>query len=164
MTAPRDPPPMSHADRRRLRWAIGRRRQVSPAVESWIVALARHEGAAQVPRPMLDELGRILAHEGDIGHEGDFPDETGSERSVVIPASLLKAVYQELARLAPVRNTQPNSGAADGPVEALTSALAGGAVDTGWALSEAARVLDELTRSGWELVRAPVGPGITEPG
>ena len=102
MTAPPDPPPMSHADRRRLRWAINRRRQVSPAVESWIVALARHEGPAQVPRPMLDELGRILAHEGDIGHEGDFPDETGSARSVVVPASLLKAVYQELARLGPL--------------------------------------------------------------
>jgi hypothetical protein len=164
MTVPSDPPPMSQADRRRLRWAIGRRRQVSPAVESWIVALARHEGAAQVPRPMLDELGRILAHEGDIGHEGDFPDKTGSERSVVIPASLLKAVYQELARLAPVRNTQPSSAPGAGPVEALTSALAGSAVDTGWARSEAARVLAELARSGWQLVRAPVRPRTTEPG
>ena len=36
MTAPSDPPPMSHADRRRWRWAIGRQRQVSPAMESWI--------------------------------------------------------------------------------------------------------------------------------
>jgi len=164
MTAPSDPPPMSHADRRRLRWAINRRRQVSPAVESWIVALARHEGPAPVPRPMLDELGRILAQEGSLGHKGDFPDETGSERSVVVPASLLNAVYQELARLGPVDDTQPSSTPAAGPLEALTSALAGGAVDTGWALSEAARVLDELTRSGWQLARAPVRPGTTELG
>jgi hypothetical protein len=164
MTAPSDPPPMSHADRHRWRWAISRRRQVSPTVESWIVALARHEGPAQVPRPMLDELGRLLAHEGDLGHKGDFPDETGSERSVVVPASLLNAVYQELARLEPVGDTQPSSEPAAGPVEALTSALAGGAVETGWALSEAARVLGELARSGWQLVRAPVGPGTTELG
>jgi hypothetical protein len=77
-------------------------------VESWIVALARDEGPAQVPRPMLDELGRILAREGDLGHEGDFPDETGLERSFVVPASLLNAVYQELARLAPIGYTQPS--------------------------------------------------------
>jgi hypothetical protein len=157
MTAPPDPPPMSHADRRRLRWAINRRRQVSPAVESWIVALARHEGPAQVHRPMLDELGRILA-------EGDFPDETGLESSVVVPASLLNAVFQELARLGPAGDTQPSSAPPAGPVEALTSALAGGAVDTSWARPEAARVLAELTRSGWQLVRAPVRPGTTEPG
>ena len=161
MMAPSDPPPMPHADRHRLRWAINRRRQVSPAVESWIVALARHEGPTQVPRPMLDELGRILAHEGDIGHEGDFPDETGSERSVVVPAPLLNAVYQELARLGPAGGTRPSSEPAAGPVEALTSALAGSAVETAWALSEAARVLGELTRSGWQLVRAPGGPGTT---
>jgi hypothetical protein len=164
MTAPSDPPPQSHADRRRLRWAIGRRRQVSPAVESWIVALARHEGKAQVPRPMLDELRRILAHVGNIGDEGDFPDETGSERSVVVPASLLRAVRQELARLGPAGGTRPSSAPGSGPVEALTSALAGSAVDTGWARSEAARVLAELARSGWQLVRAPVRPGTTEPG
>jgi hypothetical protein len=47
------------------------------------------------------ELGRILADEGDLGHEGAFPDKTGSERCVVVPASLLNAVYQELARLGP---------------------------------------------------------------
>jgi hypothetical protein len=158
MTVPPDPPPMSHADRRRLRWAINRRRQVSPAVESWIVALARHEGPAQVPRPMLDELGRILAD------EGDSLDETGSESCVVVPASLLNAVYQELARLGPAGDNRPSSAPPAGPVEALTSALAGGAVDTGWARSEAARVLAELTRSGWQLVRAPVRPGTTEPG
>jgi hypothetical protein len=155
---------MSHADRRRWRWAISRRRQVSPAVESWIVALARREGTAQVPRPMLDELVRILAHVGDMGDEGDFPDETGSERSVVVPAPLLSAVYQELARLGPTGHTRPSSAPGAGPVEALTSALAGSAVDTGWARSEAARVLAELARSGWQLVRAPVRPGTTEPG
>lgn len=164
MTAPSDPPPMSQADRRRWRWAINRRRQVSPAVESWIVALARHEGPAQVPGPMLDELGRILADEGDLGHEGDFPDETGPERCVVVPAPLLSAVYQELARLGPTGHTRPSSAPGAGPVEALTSALAGSAVDTGWARSEAARVLAELARSGWQLVRAPVRPGTTEPG
>ena len=164
MTAPSDPPPMSNADRRRLRWAISRQRRVNPAVDRWIAALARHEGPAQVPRPMLDELVRILAHVGDIGDEGDFPDDTGSERSVVVAASLLRAVYQELARLGPAGDNQPNPAPAASPLEALTSALAGGAVDTNWARSEAARVLAELTRSGWQLVRAPVGPGTTKPG
>ena len=101
---------------------------------------------------------------GVPGHEADFPDETGSERSVVVPACLLNAVYQELARLAPAGGTQPSSGLAAGPVEALTSALAGDAVDTAWARSDAARVLAELTRAGWQLVRAPLGPGTTEPG
>jgi hypothetical protein len=155
---------MSRADRRRWRWAISRQRRVNPAVDSWIAALARHEGAAQVPRPMLDELGRILAHEGGLGHEGTFPDEMGSERPIVVPASLLNAVYQELARRGPAGDTQPSSALAAGPVEALTSALAGGAVGTDWAVSEAARVLDELTRSGWQLARGPVRPGTTEPG
>jgi hypothetical protein len=164
MTAPPDPPPTSHADRRRWRWAVGRQRQASPAVESWILALARHEGPAHVPGPILDELARILADDGDVGHEGDFPDETGSERSVVVPASLLSAVYQELARLGPTGDSQPTSAPATGPVEALTSALVGGAGDSGWALSEAARVQAELTRSGWQLVRVPAGPGITKPG
>jgi hypothetical protein len=167
MTAPSDPPPMSRVDRRRWRWAINRQRQVNPAVDSWIAALARHEGPAQVPRPMLDELGRILAHEGGLGHEGHeghFPDEMGLERPIVVPVSLLNAVYQELAQRGPAGDTQPSSAPAAGPVEALTSALAGGAVDTGWAGSEAARVLAELTRSGWQLVRAPGGPGTTKPG
>jgi hypothetical protein len=167
MTAPSDPPPTSRADRRRWRWAISRQRRVNPAVDSWIAALARHEGTAQVPLPMLDELGRLLAHEGGLGHEGyegQFPDEVNLERPIVVPVALLNAVYQELARRGLAGDAQPSSAPAADPVEALTSALAGGVVDIGWAGSEAARVLAELTRSGWQLVRAPGGPGTTKPG
>jgi hypothetical protein len=87
------------------------------------------EGSHQVtPDPILDALKRILALEPNL------PDEMGTEKSVVVPASLLHAVYQELARLTPIGNAQLSFDAVGGPVEALTSALACGAGDTSWAL------------------------------
>jgi hypothetical protein len=179
MTTPPDPPQMSRSARRRLRWAINRERDTSSAVDRWIVELARGEGRAPAPRapaprvpaphvpaphPVLDQLlvqlGQILAVEGDSDRKGGFRGETGHERSVAVPASLLSAIHQELSQPSGPGETQAEVEV--GALEALTAALGGGATEAGWARSEATRVLAELLRSGWLLAQAPLSSEGTE--
>jgi hypothetical protein len=161
-----DPPHMSRSYGRRLRWAISRQRKTNPAVDRWIADLARREDPLPARQAVLDELGQILADGGDLEHEGGLPDETGFGGSVSVPASLLSAVYQELERLLPPGAAPLRPGSVehqDSALEALASALSGNALDSDWARSEAARVLGELARSGWQLARplerGELGPG-----
>lgn len=159
MTPPFDPPPMSHWHLRRLRWAQRYAHRGNRGVDRWIADLARSEdpglrsAPAIAPRALPDqlvrELGGILAHEEDVVSQGEGPD---AERSVWVPVPLIAALLSELeaaiqAVAGPIVTVEPS--------EALASALAGGSRETDWARSEAARVLGELARSGWQLAQVP---------